>query len=268
MIRFIHLTDLHLSHPDAGDPGDRSGNAQTLTQVITAINAMETQPAFVVASGDLTNLGDTASYHLLRDHLAPLKAPLLMALGNHDKRAGFYEAWGYDATEAPYFHQSLQGGLHVITLDTSRAGHVAGTICAPQFALLERALEQHKETPKIIVMHHPPRIDTDGLPWGSIDMASTERLAATLKGHQIAAILSGHIHINRVSHWHGIPIIVSIGLNSSVDLLETVDMRLIEGRGFGICDWRPSGMSVSFVPLTPAPQELGTIDRARLLAFT
>lgn len=268
MIRFIHLTDLHLSHPDAGDPEDRSGNANALTQVITAINTMDPQPAFVVASGDLTNLGDPSSYHLLREHLFPLRAPLLMALGNHDKRESFHGIFGQSSSDAPYFHDTTQQGVHVITLDTSLAGHVAGTICEAQFALLDTTLARHSDLPKLIVMHHPPRVDPDGLPWASIDTASTERLAATLRGHNVVAILSGHIHINRVSHWHGIPLVTSIGLNSSVDLLEPDDMRLIEGRGFGICDLRPSGLSVSFVPLTPVPQELGVIDRARLLAFT
>ena len=99
-------------------------------------------------------------------------------------------------------------------------------------------------------------------------MASTRRLAEAIAPHEVAGILSGHIHISRVMHWHGAPIFVSGGLDSSVDLLETTDLRLVEGTSFGLCDWRPSGLSASFVPLTPEPVEIGVIDRARLLAFT
>lgn len=268
MTRFIHLTDLHISHPDAGDPGDKTGALETLERVIGIINAMEWQPEFVVASGDLTNTGHPLSYALLQEKLAALQAPIVLALGNHDKRPEFHTAFGNPATDAPYCHDRVLGGLHVITLDTSVAGHVAGAICAAQFDFLKQALTRHTDHPKLIVMHHPPRVDPDGLPWGSIDMDSTDRLAETLRGHNVAGILSGHIHINRVSHWHGIPIIVSNGQDSTVDLLQTRDLRLVEGTGFGICDWLPSGLSVSFAPLSPVPRELGIIDRARLLAFT
>ncbi|ASM74538.1 MULTISPECIES: metallophosphoesterase family protein [Roseobacteraceae] len=269
MTRFIHLTDLHVSHPDAGDPSANvPQNAPMLEQVVGLINAMERQPDFVVASGDLTNMGDPDSYAMLKDILKPLAPPLVMALGNHDKREGFHKVFEGTSSDAPFFNDQVLGGLHVITLDTLVPGHVAGTLCDAQFDYLAAALSRHADLPKLIVMHHPPRVDADGLPWGSIDMDSTNRLADLLRGQHIAGILSGHIHINQVNHWNGIPLVVSMGLNSSVDLLETNDLRLVEGRGFGVCDWRATGLSVSFVPLTPTPRELGVIDRARLLAFT
>lgn len=268
MTRFIHLTDLHICHPDAGAPEHKADNPATLRKAVEIVNAMETPPDFVVASGDLTDLGDAQSYALFRDIVAPLKPPLVMALGNHDKRAAFHSVLGNNGSDAPYYHDQVLGGLHVITLDTSIPEHVAGGICDAQFTFLEHALARHTDIPKLLVMHHPPRVDPDGLPWGSIDADSTSRLAEALESHNVIGIMSGHIHINRMMHWNGIPIVVSGGLDTSVDLLETVDLRLIEGTSFGICDWRPSGLGVSFVPLSPLGAEIGVIDRARLLAFS
>lgn len=271
MTRFIHLTDLHVSHPDANDPKDLGESRKALARVVEIINAMDPQPDFVVASGDLTNMGDEASYGLVRDLLAPLKPPVTMAIGNHDLRDGFRAVFGGDhddGGDAPYFHDAVHGGLHVITLDTKVPQKVAGTICDEQFAFLSESLARFADLPKLIVMHHPPRVDDNGLPWGTIDLAATTRLAETLKGHDIAGILSGHIHINQIHYWHGIPICIASGLNYTVDLLERRDLRLLEGTTMTICDYRPSGLSVSFVPLSPAQQDLGTIDRARLLAFT
>lgn len=267
MTRFVHLTDLHVSHPDAEDPTLNVDTPATLRRVVEIVNGMRHQPDFVVASGDLTNMGDAKSYGLLKELLAPLRAPLVMALGNHDKRAGFHEVFGFGASEAPYYHDGLQGDLHVITLDTGVPGRVAGTIEAAQFDFLAEALSRHPDKRKLLIMHHPPRIDADGLPWGSIDMDSTERLAATLDGHDVVGILSGHIHINRMAHWHGIPVVITIGLNSTVDMLESDDLRIVEGSGFGICDLRDSGLSVSYVPLSPAAREIVIIDQARLRAF-
>lgn len=268
MTRFVHLTDLHVSHPDANDPKDKSKSRAALERVVGIINAMDPQPEFVVASGDLTNTGNVASYGLVRDLLAPLKSPVVMAMGNHDLRAEFRTVFGPEAGDAPYFHDAVHGGLHVITLDTKVPERVAGAICDAQFQFLSDALGRHVDLPKLIIMHHPPRVDDDGLPWGTIDMGSTNRLAETLKGHQIAGILSGHIHINQIHHWHGIPICINSGLDYTVDLLERQDLRLLEGTTMTICEYRPSGLSVSFVPLSPTPEDLGTIDRTRLLAFT
>lgn len=268
MTRFVHLTDLHISHPDANDAKDKGTSRDALKRVVGIINAMDRPPDFVVASGDLTNMGDVASYSLVRDLLAPLKPPVVLAMGNHDLRAGFRTVFGGNEGDAPYFHDVVHGGLHVITLDTKVPERVAGAICDTQFTFLAEALHRHAELPKLIVMHHPPRVDNDGLPWGTIDLASTHQLAEVLKGHQIAGILSGHIHINQIHHWHGIAICINSGLDYTIDLLERRDLRLLEGTTMTICDHRASGLSVSFVPLSPAQKDLGTIDRARLLAFT
>ena len=268
MTRFLHITDLHLSAPEAGDPGLQSDTPATLRRVVGIVQAMKQKPDFVVASGDLTNTGHEASYQLLKEILADMPVPVVLALGNHDKRAGFHAVFGQGASDAAYFHDSVHGALHVIVLDTMIPGKVAGTVDAEQMDFLRAALERHPDKPKLIVMHHPPRVDPEGLPWGTIDMASTEALAGTLRGHDVVAILSGHIHINQVSHWHGIPIVVGMGQHSTVDLLERDDLRLVEGSGLAICDWRRSGLTVSYVPLTPAGRVIGTIDRARLLAFS
>ena len=268
MTLFVHITDLHISHPDANDPKDKGENRVALRRVVDIINAMEPQPNFVVASGDLSNMGDEASYALVRDILAPLKSHVVLALGNHDLRKGFRAVFGGNGDYGPYFHDTVQGDLHVITLDTSVPGRVAGTLCDLQFAYLSEALNRHTELQKLIIMHHPPRVDDTGLPWGTIDLASTKRLAKTLKGHQIAGILSGHIHINQMHQWHGIPICINSGLDSTIDLLERQDLRLLEGTTIAICEHRASGLSVSFVPLSPLQKDLGIIDRARLLSFT
>lgn len=268
MTRFIHLTDLHVSHPDANDPKDKGTSRGVLKRAVDAINAMDPQPEFVVASGDLTNMGDVASYGLVRELLGPLKPPVVIAMGNHDLRGSFRDVFGFEGGDAPYFHDQVHGGLHVITLDTKVPERVAGAICDEQFEFLADALNRHVGVPKLIVMHHPPRVDDDGLPWGTIDLASTTRLAQVLEGHHIAGILSGHIHINQVHYWHGIPICINGGLDYTVDLLEREDLRLLEGTTMAICEYRASGLSISFVPLSPAQKDLGTIDRARLLAFT
>ena len=267
MTRFIHLTDLHISHPDLNDPHLQSDTPETLRRVVGAINAMDPLPDFVVASGDLTNHGDVQSYELVRELMAPLKAPVVMALGNHDQRAGFNEVFAPGLADAPYFHDAAQDDLHVITLDSSQPGKVAGALDEAQFAFLDAALERHPDLQKLLVIHHPPRIDPEGLAWASLDQQSSDRLAQALAGRRMAGILSGHVHVNRGSLWHGVPLVISTGLHSSVDLLEPQDLRIVEGSGFALCDWRESGLTVSFVPLDPTASEIARLPREQLESF-
>ena len=155
MTRFVHLTDIHIAAPGAAAPGHKAQNADLLRRMVGIINAMTPRPDFVVASGDLTDLGDEDSYVLFRDITAPLQVPLVMALGNHDKRAPFHAVLGNAGSDAPYFHDAVHGDLHVITLDSSVPGHVAGAIPDAQFDYLGHALARHPDLAKLLVMHHP-----------------------------------------------------------------------------------------------------------------
>lgn len=266
MTRFIHLTDLHLTAP--GDDA-RPGKTQlALEDVIGSVAAMPVPPDFVVISGDLTDTGDAASYALLREALAPLPMPVVLALGNHDARAAFHTGFDTGMGAAPHAHDRVIDGLHVITLDTLVPGRVAGAVDEAQLDWLAQALARHTDLPRLVVAHHPPHTGDDALPWATLDGGSTARLAEMLQGQGVVGILSGHVHVNRVTQWHGIPVFTNMGLKSTVDLMEPVDMRIVEGTAFGIGTLRPSGLSMSFVPLTPVAQELGRIDVARLRSFS
>jgi Icc protein len=270
-LNFIHLTDLHLSHPDLNDPGLWSDTVANLRLMVTQLRQMTPQPHFVVASGDLTNHGDETSYQMVRDILQGAGIPIVYALGNHDKRAAFRAVFpgvaDNSTADAPVYHQSIHGELQVIALDSSRPGRVSGAICDEQFAFLEGSLRAAPEVAKLLIIHHPPLIGDSSLAWESLSQNDTDRLADTLRGHNIAAMLSGHVHFNRVSHWHGIPIIVCNGLHATVDVLRPAGMQIREGTGFGYCTWQPSGITVSFVPLTPARNVLGEISDDLLGSF-
>jgi len=272
-LHFIHITDLHLSHPGMNDANLHSDTFANLKKMVAQIRTMSPAPAFIVASGDLTNHGDEASYQLLRDTVAGLDVPVVYALGNHDNRAAFRRVFSDIAAgntappDAAYYHHQVLGGLHIITLDSSVPERVGGQIGPEQFGFLETALRDFSDLPKLLVIHHPPLIANGALAWESLDQKDTDTLAAMLRGHNIAALLSGHIHFNRVSHWHGIPLIVSNGLHATIDVLKPEGMQIRAGTGFGFCTWRSSGISVSFVPLTPELRVLGEISGEVLRSF-
>ncbi len=256
MTRFLHLTDLHLS------PANAPRKAALLARIGASLGRMPEPPDFAVLSGDLTDRGDADSYSLLQDMLAEFPLPVHLALGNHDSRRGFHAAFG--TPEGPYHHAALAGGLHLITLDTAIPGRVHGTLDAGQLAWLTAELDRHPDRAKLIVLHHPPRLDPLALPWSTLDAEATVALGSALAGRPIAGLLSGHVHMNRMSLWQGAPLVVSAGLHSTIDPLHEGGLRILEGAGFNLCRWSEAGLSVTYVPLEPEGREIGLIDLSRL----
>lgn len=257
---FVHLTDLHIGRPGHDDPHLFSDTTATLETILDMIATIKPKPSFVVASGDLTNRGDAESFGELKRIMAKLDLPVVYALGNHDTREGFYQGF-LDRREnlaAPYFYDQVIDGVHVIVLDSSIPGQIGGAIEPEQFAWLEDVLDTHTELPKLIVSHHPPVIGDEGefAPWRSLRGEDTSRLAALLKGRTVVGILSGHIHYDRVSVWHGVPVVIGMGQHAATDILEKDVLRMVNGASFAIGTIRDSGLTVSFVPLPSDRAEL------------
>ena len=60
-----------------------------LEAAISQLHRLQPQPDLVVATGDLVDERTEAEYTMLKSLLAPLRAPLYLAMGNHDDRTAF-----------------------------------------------------------------------------------------------------------------------------------------------------------------------------------
>ncbi|MEQ1406389.1 metallophosphoesterase [Neorhizobium sp. Rsf11] len=266
---FIHLTDLHIGTAD--DDHLHSDTLETLNQVLDLVVTVTPKPQFVIASGDLTNRGDAESYRRMKEIIdAKLDMPVIYALGNHDTRPGFYEGMGIetDDPDAPYDHDAVVDGIHIIAIDSSTPGLIGGTIDPEQFDWLASTLDSHPDLPKLIVVHHPPALgeEPDATHWRTIHFPQSERFRKLLQGRNIIGILSGHIHHDRVSFWHGIPVVVGTGQHAATDILRTDILRMVRGASFGIGTIRSSGLTMAFVPLPSDRAELNTYPLEMLMA--
>lgn len=266
--RFIHITDLHIGNPGVPDDHLFSDTSATLRQVLDMIGQVDPAPEFIIASGDLSNRGDAASYRHLDGIMRAAGLPVIYALGNHDSREGFYEGMlgGVADPSRPYDHDQVLAGVHVITLDTSTPGQIGGTIEPDQFAWLSDRLAAHAELPKLLVAHHAPALgdEPDWAHWRTIEFSQSQRLAELLRGRNILGILSGHIHHDRFSVWHGIPVIVGMGQHAATDILAADVLRMVEGSSFAIGTVRRSGLTMALVPL---PQSRAELNRYELKAL-
>ncbi|MBY6092093.1 metallophosphoesterase [Maritimibacter alkaliphilus] len=271
MTRFLHITDLHVSAPETDDPERHGDTEAVLRRLVEIANRLHPAPDLVIASGDLTNVGDEASYRHVQRILEGLDMPVVLTLGNHDRRGPFHAVFeGYaTAPDGPVDHEAVHAGLHVIALDTSVPGKVGGALDEAQFAVLERALGRHLDLPKILVLHHPPKTipGSGGLPWATLSAEDSARLQALIADRQVLCILSGHVHYNRMSLWHGVPVVITSGHQSTVDLTRTDALSVVEGSSFAICDLQEAGLQVTFVPLEE-PRPIKEIPMERLRAFS
>lgn len=258
-VTFVHLTDLHIGDP-AQDDHLFSDTRSTLADIVRLVGTIQPKPSFVVASGDLSNRGDTESYVMLKELMSALDMPVVYALGNHDTREGFYRGMfgREDDLAAPYDHDAVIDGIHVVAIDSSTPGFIGGSIDEAQFAWLAETLDRHPDLPKLIVSHHPPALgdEPDWAHWRTVHFDQSQRLADLLKGRNVIGILSGHIHHDRVSSWHGIPVVVGMGQHAATDILRSDVLRMVRGSSFAIGTIRRSGLTVAFVPLPTDRAEL------------
>lgn len=272
---FVHITDLHIGAPGVQDDHLYSDTTANLRAILADIAALNPRPAFVVASGDLTNHGEDAAYEQLKALIAEaaLDMPVLYTLGNHDRREGFWRVMHgrTDALHAPCDHAAVIGGVHVVLVDTSTPGRIGGHFEPGQLDWLEDQLDSHPGVPKLLVMHHAPALDTDepDLEWEALSFADTDRLRRLLDGRRdVLGILSGHIHYDRVSHWHGIPVVVGIGQHAATDPIRlATEFRMLAGASFAIGHVRPSGLTVTFVPQPSDRRELKAAPIAAMTAL-
>ncbi len=190
--RFAFISDTHIGSPNGGAEED-------LRRTVADIN-QTTDIAFVVITGDITELGTDAEIKLAKEILSGLKVTYYIIPGNHDSgwsESGgvtFGQVFGNDKFEFEYNGISFLGcasGPYVRMSD----GHI------PRDAVVWLDQELKKIDPKkpIIFLNHYP-LDKDLDNWyEAIDR---------LKQHNTLAVLCGHGHNNHTLNFEGIPAIM------------------------------------------------------------
>lgn len=222
------ISDLHIGF---GSAHYRELNSDRLSQVVERL--IEIAPDLLLVTGDLTEHGDADSYARLKALLEPLRMPKLLAVGNHDRRAAFADA--FPETErsdgfVQYAYDTV--ALRIVVLDTLEEGFQSGTLCTRRIRWLDACLAERPEVPTLLALHHPPA--PTGVTWmdTNSDGDWTARLACILERHsQVVAIVGGHIHRATVSAFAGRPLITTSSTAPQVALdLHPIDPAVPDGR--------------------------------------
>jgi 3',5'-cyclic-AMP phosphodiesterase len=207
-MKLVVLSDIHLVPAGAQlyglDPAAR------LARAVDVINRDHRDIAFVVIAGDLVHSGDCAAYEVLCSILERLYVPVILLMGNHDRRASFRAVFPNADDDGNGFVQSVRtlDAATLITIDTldeSATTH-GGELCDKRLAFLENGLRQApRDRPVLLFQHHPP-LDL-GLPhMDAFRLQDSEAEWQVFRRTRTPDIMFfGHIHRPVAGIWRGIP---------------------------------------------------------------
>ena len=256
-MQFAILTDSHCVAP-----GETLYGLDALANLAAAVDRLNRHHPgldFVVLLGDLTQRGEAEAYSGIADAIAPLRAPVIPMVGNHDARNAFRAALPGADRDPNGFVQALRvfDDASVLTLDTLDEGAPtsAGYLCADRLAFLETSLaEAPADRPLLLFQHHPP-FETgipamDGIRLRNPD----EEWAVIARTRCPDYLFIGHLHRPISGLWHGIPFHIQRGLAHQValDFENTEGVNgSFEGPDYALVRVGPEGIVIHQHPVFP-----------------
>lgn len=205
----MHISDTHVR------PGADTGDG--LRRTLAEIASLAPPPAFIIDTGDNTEMGSPEELQLYRNIIASSTIPVYPVPGNHDARWSGVGKEAYERIVAAPYRSFDHGGVHFALLDSSLLLEQYGHFDPDQLAWLSRDLAAvPPDRPIIAAMHHPVAIDRTFIDneWDLLEI---------LARHNTVLVLAGHVHT--VRHWrlNGTDLVTSgavMGKDSAYGLID------------------------------------------------
>ncbi len=200
------ITDLHVGRK-IPFPSGEIDLYDRLVDAVDHLNSIDPPLDMAVVTGDLANHGREEDYIRVKKELDRLNFPYHIVMGNHDHRTTLAEVFSdhpYLKTGNEFIQYTIEDKpIRIIALDTLEPGTHHGLLCDKRLSWLDKKLQEQKDRPTLIFMHHPP-FET-GMPYpDSLGMNGKDELGAIIKKYSnIEAISSGHTHREAVLGWKG-----------------------------------------------------------------
>ncbi len=193
-LAFVQISDSHIGFNKEANP-DVVG---TLRQAIAKVNALPTRPAFVLHTGDLSQLSKPDQFDTLEQALKELKTEKIFYVpGEHDVLDDDGKAYRERFAKGSMgdgWYSFDSGGAHFIGLVNVmnlKAGGL-GNLGQEQLDWLEKDVQHLKSSTPIVVFAHIPLWSVyPDWGWGTSD---SEQALGLLKRFGSVTVLNGHIH--------------------------------------------------------------------------
>ena len=187
---FAQLSDVHWGYQGPANPDA----AVTLRKAVASVNALETQPDFIVFTGDLTHTTDDPVER--RRRLAEFKSivadlevkTVRFMPGEHD--AALDSGAAYKEFFGETFYSFDHKGVHFVAIDN--VSDAAAKIGDAQLAWLKADLARQVKDAPIVVLTHRPLFDlAPQWDWATRDGAQALEI---LMPYRNVTVFYGHIH--------------------------------------------------------------------------
>ena len=193
-LRFVQISDSHIGFNKAANPDVTA----TLRQAIAKINALSTPPAFVLHTGDLTQLSTADEFDALDQELKSVcTQKIFFVPGEHDvlndNGRQFLDRFGKNSKGSGWYSFN-HTGVHFIGLVNVlnlKAGGL-GSLGNDQLEWLKADVKHLKSSTPIVVFAHIP-LWTIYPQWGW-GTGDSEQALSYLKRFGSVTVLNGHIH--------------------------------------------------------------------------
>ena len=190
-VRLVQITDCHI-FATAEDCLQGLNTRQSFAAVRDAVVNHQDGLDLLLATGDLSEDGSTASYAYLVQAFDGMGIATFWLPGNHDDSNALREHF-----TGKWIHASkhvLIGDWQIVLLDSTIKGEVCGRVCAAQLDFLQRALKAYPDRHALVCLHHQA-LDC-GSEWLDLKgLKDSDQLRAQLAQYDnLRAVLWGHVH--------------------------------------------------------------------------
>jgi len=191
---FVQISDSHIGFAKPANPDARA----TFREAVAKIAALPRKPAFIVHTGDVSQLSKDEEFDDADQILKETGLPTFFIPGEHDmlddgQGKAFLDRFGQGAKGAGW-RSFDHGGVHFVALvnvANLKAGGL-GSLGAEQLAWLKDDLAaQRSSTPIVVLAHIPLWSLYPAWGWGTDDAAQA---LAMLTRFGSVTVLNGHIH--------------------------------------------------------------------------
>lgn len=186
--QFVYISDTHLGFAKTNNALDRFSKE---------LDLLKDKYAFLVHTGDVTEIGTKEAFMLYKQKLSTWGLPAYTAIGNHDVRWSPSGKKLYQEFFGPAYYSFNYNGIHFIVLDTTIVHQTHGHINEEQLEWLAKDIADIPNTTPIFVFsHHPVR-------WTGISIDNGYKVVRLLDKFYSKIFFHGHSHNVRVQSWNG-----------------------------------------------------------------
>ncbi|HKW90195.1 MAG TPA: metallophosphoesterase [Candidatus Acidoferrales bacterium] len=193
-LAFVQISDSHIGFNKPANP-DVTG---TFRQAIAKINSLPAPPAFILHTGDVSQLSKPDQFDTAAEILREARAERVFYVpGEHDvlddDGAGYRDRFAHGTMSDGWYSFDSAGAhfIGLVNVMNLKAGGL-GNLGAAQLAWLESDVKHLKSSTPIVVFAHIPLWSVyPDWGWGTSD---AEQALSFLKRFGSVTVLNGHIH--------------------------------------------------------------------------